>query len=112
MPTIVDICKMIEVQPNEEKQVTVYVVPPAKQLFVKELSIFFPMGTNFDVEVWVLWGRKIQRPTDGSYRGDGNTINVPVEDRYWSGQEIEVKVKNNNTTETKRVLVRLWGELV
>ena len=107
----VDIADVLEVLPGASGEFTIYTVPGARRLKLAKVKLYFPVGTNFELKIQVLWGNKEVRPTEGYYRGDGNWVIAVAEEVYSSGDKIRLKYENTSATETKRVYYHLEGEL-
>jgi len=107
----VDVAKVLEVLPGTKGEYEIYTVPEARKLKLGKVKLYFPVGTNFELRIKVLWGVREIRPTEGYYAGDGNWVIATAEEEYYSGSKIRLYYENTSASETKKVFYHLEGEL-
>jgi len=99
----------ISASPGEESFIEVYRVSAAKRFKLERVQIFFPLGTAFELEVAVYRGGEKIKPTDGTYRGDGNVMVDTTGVWFISDQTIRLWYKNLSDTDIRQATVLLEG---
>jgi len=109
--THVDIFYPITIGAGGEADYTIYTVSAARKLRVKKIEIWFPLGTDREVEVYVKRGVEQVLPDEGAYVGDNIVVVGEKEIEYGGESKVVVHVKNTNTTESKFISVHMKGVL-
>lgn len=94
-----------------EGDVVLYTVPAARVFTNKLTMIFFPIGDYGELEISFYYGNEKVMPKTGVYTGDGNIIDDDTDAKWYSGSEIRLHYKNNNSTETRVAYIYMRGEL-
>jgi len=103
------ISKLILASPGEEKTIDAYRVSGGKRFKLERVQVFFPLGSYFELEVKILRGSEQVKPTDGSYRGDGNVVVDVTGVWFGSDEHIKIWYKNNSSTDNRAATVLLEG---
>ena len=84
-------------------------VTAAKKLRIKKLTVHFPNGVGYHLQIALLRGT-MQRVPDGGYlTGDNNTISVECDILYESGEDVKVWYNNTDTTNSHSCYVLVEG---
>jgi hypothetical protein len=102
----------VQVPANTKQYTTVYTVSPGKRLKLRQVEVFFPVGTYNELRVKILYGWTSVAPTDGFFTGDETTIVKDVDIEYGSMQPVRAYLENLNLTEQKECVITLEGEEV
>jgi len=99
----------IEAAIGEIKTKKIYTVSPGKKFKLERVRVFFDAGTNFELKVAIFRGLEQVKPTDGTYRGNNNTVIDTTAVWFGTGETIRVWWQNLSTTEVKRCTLLLEG---
>jgi len=99
----------IEASPGAEEKVTIFTVSPGKKFKLQRVHVFFPTGTNFELEVAIFRGEEKVKPTDGVYKGDGNVFPDLTAVWYGTGEKVILWFKNLSATDVRKGSVLLEG---
>jgi len=99
----------ISASPGEETTINVFTVSPGKRFKLEKVSVFFPTGTNFELEVAIFRGLEQVKPTNGVYKGNGNTITDTTGVWFGTGEDVKLWYKNLNTTTARQGTALLEG---
>jgi len=99
----------IEAAAGAEDRVTIWTVTAGRKFKLERVQIFFPVGTNFELEVAIYRSEEKVKPTDGVYKGDGNVFVDQTEIWFGTGEKIILWYKNLHATEVRKGSVLLEG---
>jgi len=107
----VSIAYHLEASAGSEGDVVLYTVPAARKFKTKSIYIFFPIGNNFELQVYVKRGEMQIAPRENYYVGDGNVIEDEFIEDISSAERVILHYKNTNSTETRECFILMRGEL-
>jgi len=99
----------IDASPGEERIVDVFTVSPGKRFKLEKVSVFFPDETAFELEVAIFRALEQVKPTNGVYKGKGNTITDTTGVWFGTGEVVKLWYKNLNTTTARQGTALLEG---
>jgi len=96
--------------PDAEGFVNVYTVNDAKKVKVKHIDVYFPSGTDGDLQISFYYGHMKIAPHGGLINGDNCKVTVPIDLELISGDTLRVYFKNRNTTDKKKAYIDIIVE--
>jgi hypothetical protein len=100
----------VQVPANTKQYTTLYTVSPGKRLKLRQVEVFFPVGTYDELRVKILYGWTSVAPTDGFFTGDETTIVKDVDIEYGSMQPVRAYLENLNLANQRECVITLLGE--
>jgi len=86
-------------------------IPSARNFTLRKVTFVFPTGSNFLLQVRIMWGDDFVIPDKGYIVGDGNVIPVSADIKYQGGQAIIVWYNNTDTANSHKCLIIFEGVL-
>jgi len=97
--------------PGAEADVSIYTVPPARELVIKRVQVYFPAGTYGELRLHLKYGVMKVYPESSVITGDNYTHEKEAKLKYFSGDNVVVHYENTNTVEERQAFIDLEGEL-
>jgi len=76
----------------------IHTVEPGRKLHITRIEVFFPTGTEDELEISFFYGNRQVFPKSGVLKGDNIKYDKPVDLWYYSSDPVKVYYKNLNTT--------------
>ncbi len=92
-------------------EVSLYTVPGARRLRVKRIITYFPAGNYGELYLSYYVGINQVHPKTGELNGDQVVWDDDVDITIYSGEDLKLKYRNTNTTETREAFIHVIGEL-
>jgi len=84
-------------------------VTAAKKLQLKRLTVHFPAGSQYYLQVALLRGAEQAVPDGGYIVGDDNKITVECDKEYYSGEDVKVWYSNTDASNPHTCYVLIEG---
>jgi len=101
--------KLLELGAGEEKDIDLFTVERAKTLLIKKITVAFPAGQTFKLEVYILHGMHQIVPTKGIFAGDGHQYAIAGHYKIPADSKIITHAKNKDTVNPQSCLVVVEG---
>jgi len=106
----VSITKQFTVSKATTTTQTIYTVTPGQKLKLKTVKVWFPSGTNSELQVVILRGVEKIVPSDGHLVGDGQEFVYDVDLEYGSQEDVKAQLVNTSSASDHMVQITLEGE--
>ena len=84
-------------------------VTAAKRLVVKRVTVHFPAGSGYYLQIAILRGAEQVIPDGGYLVGDDSTIVVEREQEFLSGEEVKVYYNNTDAANEHSCFILIEG---
>jgi len=88
----------LEADPGAKGFKTIHKVQAGKIFHIKRIEVFFPTGTEDELEISFWYGNLQVFPNEGVLKGDSIKYDKQVDLWYYSGDPVKVYYNNLNTT--------------
>jgi len=88
----------------------IYTVTPGQKFRLRTVKVWFPPGTNSELQVVILRGVEKVVPSDGYLVGDGQEFIYDVDLEYGSQEDVKAQLTNTSATASRSVQITLEGE--
>ena len=92
--------------------VTLFTVTSARRFMLQKVTVHFPAGSNYQLEVKLLRGNEAVAPREGVLVGDDSLIVVESDAIYEGGQPVLLYYKNSDTANPHEAFILVEGEVM
>jgi len=107
---LITVVKQFTVSASTTSTETIYTVTAGKKLKLNKVKIWFPSGTNSELQVTILHGVEKVAPEEGYLVGDNKEYSLPCQVEYGSQEEVKALLTNTSATDSHTVQITLEGE--
>ena len=102
---------LLTASPSTEDEAEIATIGGARKFTAKSITIYWPSGCNFELQIRLMKGIYQFAPGNGYYASDGRTTRDVCEEVFQSGERIIVHYKNTNASTTYKALIQISGLL-
>ncbi|MHC1600509.1 MAG: hypothetical protein ACXQS5_06805 [Candidatus Methanospirareceae archaeon] len=102
----------LTVSPGDSGTYDLTLVPKGRKLTLKRTQVYFPVGTEGELEIKILYGNMTIIPDSGVLTGDDMTYTSLKEFEFDSGSPVRIWYRNTNATYSKTCYLSFTFEVV